>query len=54
MDVKELAGMVQEVLDAQQTYFKGRKPEDLQKSKALEKKLSETVKQILNPQKELF
>lgn len=54
MDIKELAGMVQEVLNAQQTFFKGRKPEDLQKSKALEKKLSETVKEILNPQSKLF
>lgn len=47
--------MVQEVLNAQQTFFKGgKKPEDLQKSKALEKKLAETVKEILNPQSKLF
>lgn len=47
--------MVQEVLTAQQTFFKGgRKPEDLQHSKALEKKLAEVVKEILNPQSKLF
>jgi hypothetical protein len=54
VDIKELAGMVQEVLNAQQTFFKGRRPEDLQHSKALEKKLAEVVKEILNPQSKLL
>jgi len=57
MDVKELAGMVQEVLEAQQKYFKGgKKIEDLEHSKALEKALKQTVKEILNPdtQNKLF
>lgn len=57
MDVKELAVLVQEVLDAQQKFFKGgKKLEDLEHSKALEKNLRNTVKEILKPnnQKELF
>lgn len=57
MDVKELAGKVLEVLDAQQKFFKGgKKQEDLEHSKALEKELRKTVKEILNPdtQNKLF
>jgi len=54
MDIKEFAEMVLEVLEAQQTFFKGRKPEDLQRSKDLERKLAKAAKEILNPQSKLF
>lgn len=54
MDVKELAQKVKDVRDAQSTYFKNRTPENLEKSKQLERDLDKTVNQILNPQQVIF
>lgn len=47
--LKSYAIMVKECRDAQQTYFKTRQAEDLQKSKAKEKELDRVTYYILNP-----
>jgi hypothetical protein len=48
-NIKDLAKLVKETRDAQKEYFKSRSLDCLNKSKALEKKLDETVAEIINP-----
>ena len=54
MTAQELARVVRDMRAAQGRYFRYRRPDDLERSKALEKQVDRAVEQILNPQMGLF
>lgn len=50
MDVKQLAELVAEMRQAQRDYFKGRSGDELRRSKHLEHKVDQAVRDILHPE----
>jgi hypothetical protein len=49
MTLRDLAGLVAHMRDAQRAYFRHRRPGDLEVSKALERDVDQAVEEVLSP-----
>jgi hypothetical protein len=49
MTLRDLAGLVAHMREAQRLYFRHRRPGDLEVSKALERDVDQAVEEVLSP-----